>query len=142
MGSRDITAPFMMKITDREKRKPSALVVTRSVNKKKRRSQFATKFARNRIHHPRRVNNRVEPEQPGHLFFREVSAGHVNHNFPVRLHKAIGRLTASGRSDYVGSIVNKVVPNCRPKKFSVAIASKTPSIRTRVSPKEMKSTEN
>ena len=142
MGSRDIAVPYVMKITDREKRKPSALVVTRPVNEKKRRSQFATKFARNSIHHPCRVNNRVEPEQPGHLFFREVSAGHVNHNFPVRLHEAIGRLTASGRSDYVGSIVNKVVPNRRPKKFSVTIAPKTPSIRSRVSPKETKSTEN
>jgi len=66
----------------------------------------------------------------------------VNHNFPVRLHEAIGRLMASGRSNDVGSIVNKVVPNRRPKKFSVAIAPKTPSIRSHVSPKETKSTEN
>jgi hypothetical protein len=35
-----------------------------------------------------------------------------------------------------------VLPNLRPKKFSVAIAPKTPSIRSRVSPKETKSTEN
>jgi len=66
----------------------------------------------------------------------------VHHDLPVRLHEAIGRLSASGGRNDVGSIVDKVFPNLSPEKFSIAITPEAPSIGTRVSPKQTKSGQN
>ena len=45
----------------------------------------------------------------------------MDHDFPVRLHKAVGRLTDSGGGKDVGSIVEKMLPNLRSEKFSITI---------------------
>ena len=142
MRSRNIPIPLMMKVADREERKPSALVMARPVNEKKRRSQFAAELTRNSVHHSSRVNNRIEPKSPRHLFFREVSPGHMDHDFPVRFHKAIGRLTASGGGNDVGIIIEKMFPNLCPEEFRIAITPETPSIGTSISPKQTESSQN
>jgi hypothetical protein len=60
----------------------------------------------------------------------------------VRLHEAIGRLSASGGRNDVGSIVDKVFPNFSSEKFCITIAPETPSIGTRISPKQTKGSQN
>jgi hypothetical protein len=66
-----------MKVTNQDKGKPGGLVVANTVYKEKRRSQFAVQFSWNGIHHTRQMNNGEKPKGTRHLFFVEISAGHV-----------------------------------------------------------------
>ena len=66
----------------------------------------------------------------------------MDHDFPVRLHKAVGRLTDSGGGKDVGSIVEKMLPNLRSEKFSITITPETLSLGTRISPKPTECSQN
>ncbi len=56
-----------------------------AVDQKERRSEVTGMFARNNIHHTGSVGDCMEPIQPWHLLFREVSATHMDHSLPMGL---------------------------------------------------------
>jgi hypothetical protein len=96
----------------------------------------------NGIHHSGGVNHRIEPKGPRHLLLGKVGTGHVNHNFPMRLHQTIRRLATRHRRNNVGVVIDEMFPNRGAKKFGVTVTTESPSIRTSIRPEETKSGEN
>jgi hypothetical protein len=56
------------------------------------------------MYHVGRTQDGIKPESARHLFFSQIGPGHVNHDFPVRFHKAVCQL-ALGRGGHNFSIV-------------------------------------
>ncbi len=110
----------MIKVTDQKQGKPSALIVANSVYQQKRRSQLSVQFSWDGIHHACQMDDGEKPEGARHLFFGELSAGHV-HGFPVRFDQTVCRLTTSRSGHHFGFVVDEVVPNALLKQFGTTI---------------------
>jgi hypothetical protein len=132
----------MMKVTYRKQGKPSALVVPNTMHQKKRGSQLAVQFSGDGIHHVCRMNNGEKSERARHLFFGEISAGHVHHCFPVGFDQPVCRLTTSRSGHHVGIVVGEVVPNALPEQFGVTIRPKASSIGPSIGFEVAKGQEN
>ena len=88
------------------------------------------------------MDNGEKPEQARHLFFGEISTGHVHHCFPVGFNQLVCRLTTSRSGHHVGIVVNEVVPNALPEQFCVTIRPKASSIGTSIGFEVAKGREN
>jgi hypothetical protein len=87
------------------------LIMANSVYQQKRGSQLSVQFSWDGIHHACQMDDGEKPDGERHLFFGEISAGHVHHGFPVRFDQTVCRLTTSRSSHHVGIVVDEVVPN-------------------------------
>jgi hypothetical protein len=74
---------LVMKVAYQEERKPSSWVEARTMGKHEGRCKFIAILAWDHIHHSGGVLYCVIPESLWHLFFSEISPGHVHHNFPM-----------------------------------------------------------
>ncbi len=57
-------------------------------------SKLTMILTRDHVHHSGKVLDGIVPECLGHLLFGKVCPGHVYHDFPVGLNKAIKRLVS------------------------------------------------
>ena len=83
LGTMGIAVFLMVKVTQREYRKPSSLIRAHTMGKHKGRGELVLVSTRNHIHHPSGMFYCIVPEGAGHLFLHQVSTGHMHHNFPV-----------------------------------------------------------
>jgi hypothetical protein len=81
-------------------------------------------------YHASCVYNSIEPESLRHLFFSKICSSHVNHYFPVRLNKSIGRLVFGRSSNNLQFIIDKIFTDGHPKKFMVTITVEAARKRT------------
>jgi hypothetical protein len=65
-------------------------------------------LTRNRVHHPRRMSDCVEPECTRHLFLSDVCASHVDHGLLMGLDQIISRLMLCRSSDDLGLTIDQV----------------------------------
>ena len=68
--------------------------------------------------------NGTVPEGARHLFLREISARHMDHDLPVRFYQAISRLAPSGAGYDGGTFKVQERPNVTPETLFVAITPK------------------
>ncbi len=94
------------------------------MNQHKRRGELDVVPTWNHIHHSRSMFNGIVPEGARHLFLREISARHMDHDLPVRFYQAISRLAPSGAGYNGGTFEVQERPNVTPKKLLVAITPK------------------
>ncbi len=73
-----------------------------------------------------------KPEGARHLFFSEISTGHVYHGFPVRFDQTVCQLTTSRSGHDVGIVADEVVPNTLSKQFGITIRTEAASIGSSV----------
>ena len=70
--------------------------------------------------------NGIVPEGARHLFLREISARHMDHDLPVRFYQAISRLAPSGSGYDGGTLEVQERPHVTSKKLLVTITLKLP----------------
>ncbi len=117
----------MVKIADRENWKSSSWVRAHTMNQHKRRGELVVVPTRDHIHHSCSMFNGIVPEGARHLFLREISARHIDHDLLVRFYQSISRLAPSGAGYDGGTLEVQERPNVTPEELLVAITPKLTS---------------
>ncbi len=84
----------MMKVAYREEREPSSWIGAYTMDEHEGGSKLTRILTGDHVHHSGRVLDGAVPECLGHSLFGKVRPGHVYHDFPVSLNKAVGRLVS------------------------------------------------
>jgi hypothetical protein len=84
LGLIDGTILVVVKEAQREERNPCALIVTNSMNQKKRRGKMTMNLVGNGIHHSSSVSCSKEPESLRHLLFCQIGMSHMHHDLPMQ----------------------------------------------------------
>ncbi len=123
-GALDVVVFFMVEVSQREKWKPSLLVMSNAMDKEEWGGQPTRIFARNGIHHPCRMCDCIEPERARYLFFGEVGTSHMDHHFPMQLDESVGRLALCRSSDYFGLAIDEILADSQTKELEITVQVK------------------
>ena len=124
LGTLGITVFLVVKVAQREYRKPSSLIRAHTMGEHERRSQLIFVSAWDHVHHASGMSYCVIPEGAGHLFFGEVGTRHVHHNFPVGFDEAIRGLATGRAGDDGRGLKMEEGPDMAAKQFLVAVTPK------------------
>ncbi len=83
-----------MKLAYQEEREPSSWIRAYTMDEHEGGSKLTMILTGDHVHHSGEVLDGIVPECLGHLLFGKVHPGHVYHDFPVGLEKAVGRLAS------------------------------------------------
>jgi len=86
--------------------------VTNTIHQKEGGRQLTLITDGDGIHHTGGMSDGVKPESTRHLLLGEAHTSHVNHDFPVQLHKTIRRLVLCWSCDDLGIIIDEVLADC------------------------------